>query len=102
VRCTSNPRRRASSDVFCTSSRCLLAAGLSDLLAGCSSGIGNSSIASSFSFSDSSSSSSDSTSREWGVGIYGITTAGGEAAFLFLFFFFYSAAFTIEKATATD
>jgi hypothetical protein len=31
LHCTSNPRRRASSDVFCTSSRCLLAAGLSDL-----------------------------------------------------------------------
>jgi hypothetical protein len=32
VHCASKPRRRASSDVFTTSSRCLLAAGLSDLL----------------------------------------------------------------------
>jgi hypothetical protein len=41
------------------------------------------------------------TSREWGVGIDGVTTAGGEAAFLFLFFFFCSAAFTVEIAAAT-
>jgi hypothetical protein len=33
LRYASNPRRRASSDVFCTSSHCLLAAGLSGLLA---------------------------------------------------------------------
>jgi hypothetical protein len=100
VRCASKPRQRASSDVFCTSSRHLLAVGLSDLLAGRSSVTDNSSIASSFSFSSSSSSSSDSTSRERGVGIDGVTTAGGEAALLFLFFFFCSAAFTAEIATA--
>jgi hypothetical protein len=46
------------------------------------------------------SSSSDSTSREWGVGIDGVTTAGGEAALLFLIFLFCSAAFTAEIATA--
>jgi hypothetical protein len=33
VRCASKPRRRASSDVFCTNSHYLLAAGLSGLLA---------------------------------------------------------------------
>jgi hypothetical protein len=78
-----------------------LAAGLSDLLVGHSSVTGNSSIASSFFFSDSSSSSSDSTSHERGVGIDGVTTVGGETAFLFLFFFFYSAAITVEIAAAT-
>jgi hypothetical protein len=48
---------------------------LSDLLAG-RSWTGNSAIVSSFSFS-SSTSSSDSTSHERGVGINGVTTAGG-------------------------
>jgi hypothetical protein len=74
-----------------------LEAGLSDLLAD-HSGTGNSSIISSFSFSFSSS-SSDSTSHERGVGIDGVTTAGGEAALLFLFYFFF-AALTAETATA--
>jgi hypothetical protein len=58
LRCASNPCRRASSDVFCTNSHYLLAAGLSDLLVG-RSWTGNSAIVSSFSFSNSSSSSSD-------------------------------------------
>jgi hypothetical protein len=77
-----------------------LAAGLSGLLAASSSGTSNSSTTSSFFFS--SSSSSDSTSRERGVRIDGVTTAGGDAAFLFLFFFFYSTAFTAEIAAATS
>jgi hypothetical protein len=33
LRCASKPRRRASSNIFCTSSRCLLAVGLSGLSA---------------------------------------------------------------------
>jgi hypothetical protein len=41
----------------------------------------------SFSFSFSSSSSSDPTSRERGVRIVGVATAGGDAALLFAFFF---------------
>jgi hypothetical protein len=79
-----------------------LAAGLFGLLTGRVTSTGGSSTASSFSsssFSSSSSSSSDSTSPYQGVGIVGVTTAGGEVAFLFLFFF--SAAFTANPATAT-
>jgi hypothetical protein len=56
VRCSCNPRCRASSDVFSTNSHCLLAAGLSGLLAGRDTSTDGSSTASSFS------SSSDSTS----------------------------------------
>jgi hypothetical protein len=62
-----------------------LAAGLSDLLAGRSSATRP----------------SDSTSRERGIGIDGVTTAGGEASFLFLFLFFFSAAFTAKIAAGT-
>jgi hypothetical protein len=78
-----------------------LAAGLFGLLTGRVTSTGGSSTASSFSSSSfsSSSSSSDSTSPYQGVGIVGVTTAGGEVAFLFLFFF--SAAFTANPATAT-
>jgi hypothetical protein len=77
-----------------------LAAGLSGLFAAWSSGIDNSSTASSFSFS-SYSSSSDLISRERGVGIIGVVTARGDAALLFLFVFFCSTAFTAEIAAAT-
>jgi hypothetical protein len=58
-------------------------------------------MASSFFFSCSffSSSSSDPTSRERGVRIVGVATAGGEASLLFLFFFCY-AALTAEIAVA--
>jgi hypothetical protein len=77
-----------------------LAAGLYGLSAAWSSRTSSSSTASSFSFSFSSSLSSDLTSRERGVGIVGVATAGGDAALLFLVFF-YSAAFTAEIAVAT-
>jgi hypothetical protein len=75
-----------------------LAAGLSDLLAGRPTSIGESSTASS------SSSSFKSTSLDRGVGIDGVTTADGEVAFLFLFFFFSAAliAETAAEAAETD
>jgi hypothetical protein len=62
-----------------------LAVGLSDLHAGRAVSTGDSLTASS-SFS-----SSDSTSFDWGVRIDGVTTTGGEVAFLYLFFFFSAA-----------
>jgi hypothetical protein len=94
VRCASKPRRRASSDIFCTNSRCLFAVGLSDLLVDLSSTIGGSSVASSYY------SSTDTTSLESGFEIAGVSTADGGLAFLVLFYYFFSAALTAETTAA--